>query len=103
MKHSLVEGDSVITAYRAHGWTYVMGVSLLGVLAELTGRKSGCAKGKGGSMHMYGKNFYGGNGIVGAQVPLGAGLALKHKYSNEQLIAVALYGDGAANQGKKVE
>lgn len=70
MKAALDPNDSVITAYRAHGWTYIMGVPLLGVLAELTGRKSGCAKGKGGSMHMYTKNFYGGNGIVGAQVCL---------------------------------
>lgn len=103
MKAALQEGDSVITAYRAHGWTYIMGVPLLGVLAELTGRKSGCAKGKGGSMHMYTKNFYGGNGIVGAQVPLGAGIALKHKYSNEPNVCVALYGDGAANQGQVFE
>lgn len=103
MKAALDEGDSVITAYRAHGWTYMMGVSLLGVLAELTGRSSGCAKGKGGSMHMYAKNFYGGNGIVGAQVPLGAGIALKHKYSGEQNVCVALYGDGAANQGQVFE
>ena len=103
MKAALEEGDSVITAYRAHGWTYMMGVPLLGVLAELTGRKSGCAKGKGGSMHMYTKDFYGGNGIVGAQVPLGAGIALKHKYSGDQKVAVALYGDGAANQGQVFE
>jgi pyruvate dehydrogenase E1 component alpha subunit len=103
MKAGMVEGDSVITAYRAHGWTYVMGVSLVGVLAELTGRKSGCAHGKGGSMHMYGKNFYGGNGIVGAQVPLGGGIALKHKYSNEPYVCIALYGDGAANQGQVFE
>jgi pyruvate dehydrogenase E1 component alpha subunit len=103
MKHGMVEGDSVITAYRAHGWTYVMGVSLLGVLAELTGRKSGCANGKGGSMHMYGKNFYGGNGIVGAQVPLGGGIALKHKYANEPFVSISLYGDGAANQGQVFE
>lgn len=68
MKAAMDANDSVITAYRAHGWTYIMGVPLLGVLAELTGRTSGCAKGKGGSMHMYAKNFYGGNGIVGAQV-----------------------------------
>ena len=69
------KNDSLITAYRAHGWTYMMGVSVTGVLAELTGRKSGCAEGKGGSMHMYAPNFYGGNGIVGAQVPLGAGVS----------------------------
>lgn len=103
MKAALDQNDSVITAYRAHGWTYVMGVPLLGVLAELTGRKSGCAKGKGGSMHMYTKNFYGGNGIVGAQIPLGAGIALKHKYNNEQNVCLALYGDGAANQGQVFE
>ncbi|KAJ8685804.1 hypothetical protein QAD02_021597 [Eretmocerus hayati] len=60
--------DSVITAYRAHGWTYLMGVPPVGVLSELTGRQKGNARGKGGSMHMYAKNFYGGNGIVGAQV-----------------------------------
>jgi len=103
MKAALDDNDGVITAYRAHGWTYIMGVSLLGVLAELTGRKSGCAKGKGGSMHMYAKNFYGGNGIVGAQVPLGAGIALKYKYLGEPNVAVALYGDGAANQGQVFE
>lgn len=62
--------DMVITAYRAHGWTYIMGIDPLGVLAELTGRVSGCSRGKGGSMHMYSKNFFGGNGIVGAQVRL---------------------------------
>ena len=63
MKAALREQDSVITAYRCHGWTYLMGVSIFGVLAELTGRQGGCARGKGGSMHMYTKNFYGGNGI----------------------------------------
>lgn len=72
--------DAVITAYRAHGWTYMMGVDPVGVLAELTGRSTGCARGKGGSMHMYVKNFYGGNGIVGAQQPMGAGIALALKY-----------------------
>lgn len=80
MKSALDANDSVITAYRAHGWTYIMGVSLLGVLAELTGRKTGCAKGKGGSMHMYAKNFYGGNGIVGAQVG-GAGIEFSLSFS----------------------
>ncbi|XP_072178345.1 pyruvate dehydrogenase E1 component subunit alpha, mitochondrial-like [Diadema setosum] len=95
--------DAVITAYRAHGWAHLRGVSLHGVLAELTGRRTGCAKGKGGSMHMYCKNFYGGNGIVGAQVPLGAGIAMALKYMDTQNVCVALYGDGAANQGQVFE
>lgn len=68
MKAAMRDNDSVITAYRAHGWTHIMGVDIEQVLAELTGRQSGCARGKGGSMHMYAPNFYGGNGIVGAQV-----------------------------------
>jgi pyruvate dehydrogenase E1 component alpha subunit len=80
-----------------------MGVSVLGVLAELTGRHTGNARGKGGSMHMYCKNFYGGNGIVGAQVPLGAGLAFAHKYKGDGGVCFALYGDGAANQGQVFE
>lgn len=70
MRAAMRDVDSVITAYRCHGWTYVMGVPLLGVLSELTGRRTGCSRGKGGSMHLYGRNFYGGNGIVGAQVSL---------------------------------
>lgn len=68
MRAVMTPNDSIISAYRVHGWTYLMGVPAVGVLAELTGKKSGCARGKGGSMHMYTKNFYGGNGIVGAQV-----------------------------------
>jgi len=103
MRGAMTEVDSVITAYRAHGWTYLMGVSPFVVIAELLGRKSGCARGKGGSMHMYAKNFYGGNGIVGAQVPLGAGIALAHKYKGDGGMNVALYGDGAANQGQVFE
>ena len=103
MKHAMEPQDSVITAYRAHGWTYVMGVSLENILSELTGRRNGCAKGKGGSMHMYGKNFYGGNGIVGAQVPLGAGIAFAHKYKEDNGVCLTLYGDGAANQGQVFE
>uniref|UniRef100_A0A1B6DVK9 Pyruvate dehydrogenase E1 component subunit alpha n=1 Tax=Clastoptera arizonana TaxID=38151 RepID=A0A1B6DVK9_9HEMI len=95
--------DSIISAYRVHGWTYLMGVPPLGVLAELTGRKSGCARGKGGSMHMYTRNFYGGNGIVGAQVPLGVGVAFAAKYSGTGGVCFALYGDGAANQGQIFE
>ncbi|CAG7826365.1 unnamed protein product [Allacma fusca] len=103
MKASMISADSVITAYRAHGWTYLMGVSPVGVLAELLGRKGGCARGKGGSMHMYTKNFYGGNGIVGAQVPLGAGIGFAHKYKGDGGINISLYGDGAANQGQLFE
>lgn len=95
--------DNIISAYRVHGWTYLMGVPVLGVLAELTGRKSGCARGKGGSMHMYAPNFYGGNGIVGAQVPLGAGVALACHYKGNGGMCLALYGDGAANQGQVFE
>lgn len=103
MEAALGPNDGVITAYRAHGWTYMRGVSPIGVLAELTGRQSGCAKGKGGSMHMYTKNFYGGNGIVGAQVPLGAGVAFANKYQGNGGVCVSLYGDGAANQGQVFE
>ncbi|XP_067674459.1 pyruvate dehydrogenase E1 component subunit alpha, mitochondrial-like [Haliotis asinina] len=103
MENAITSDDSVITAYRAHGWTYVRGVPVQGVLSELTGRVSGCGKGKGGAMHMYGHNFYGGNGIVGAQVPLGAGIAFASKYRGENTVCVALYGDGAANQGQLFE
>ncbi|XP_013191399.1 probable pyruvate dehydrogenase E1 component subunit alpha, mitochondrial [Amyelois transitella] len=103
MRAAMRDVDSVITAYRCHGWTHLMGVSVLGVLAELTGRRSGCSRGKGGSMHLYAKNFYGGNGIVGAQVPLGAGIALAHKYKGDGGVNFALYGDGAANQGQVYE
>ncbi|KAK7107526.1 probable pyruvate dehydrogenase E1 component subunit alpha, mitochondrial [Littorina saxatilis] len=100
---ALTKEDAIITAYRAHGWTYTRGVPVAGVLAELTGRKSGCSQGKGGSMHMYTRNFYGGNGIVGAQVPLGAGIAFAMKYQGKKNVCVALYGDGAANQGQIFE
>lgn len=95
--------DKVITAYRAHGWTYILSDDVLGVLAELTGRQSGCSRGKGGSMHMYVKNFYGGNGIVGAQIPLGAGLAFAQKYNGNDGVCISLYGDGASNQGQAFE
>jgi len=103
MKAALREQDTVITSYRAHGFTHVMGVPVAGVLAELTGKKSGCVRGKGGSMHMYAKNFYGGNGIVGAQVPLGAGIGFAHQYTGDGGVNFSLYGDGAANQGQVAE
>ncbi|KAI1294829.1 putative pyruvate dehydrogenase E1 component subunit alpha, mitochondrial [Halotydeus destructor] len=102
MENAIEKTDAVITAYRAHGWTYVRGVQPKNVLTELTGRQSGCARGKGGSMHMYNYNFFGGNGIVGAQVPLGAGVALAQKYLGSG-ITLSLYGDGAANQGQVFE
>lgn len=103
IENSITKDDAVITAYRAHGWTFLRGVTPKGVLTELTGRSSGCAKGKGGSMHMYCKNFYGGNGIVGAQVPLGAGIAFAQQYQGTKNVTFALYGDGAANQGQAFE
>jgi len=103
MKAALRDVDSVITSYRAHGFTYVMGIPVLGVLGELAGKKCGVVRGKGGSMHMYAKNFYGGNGIVGAQVPLGAGIAFGHKYKGDGGVNFALYGDGAASQGQVAE
>ncbi|CAO1415383.1 unnamed protein product [Diamesa serratosioi] len=103
MKNSMREQDNIISAYRVHGWTYLMGVSPYSVLAELTGKQGGCARGKGGSMHMYAPNFYGGNGIVGAQVPLGAGVALACKYKENNGVCMSLYGDGASNQGQVFE
>ncbi|XP_076372774.1 putative pyruvate dehydrogenase E1 component subunit alpha, mitochondrial isoform X2 [Tachypleus tridentatus] len=103
MEAAIRKTDKVITAYRAHGWTWIRGVSMEGVLAELIGREKGCARGKGGSMHMYSENFYGGNGIVGAQVPLGAGIGFALKYQGKDDICVTLYGDGAANQGQVFE
>ncbi|GJQ79977.1 hypothetical protein Trydic_g9454 [Trypoxylus dichotomus] len=103
IKAALRPNDSAITAYRAHGWTYTMGVPVLGILAELVARESGCTRGKGGSMHMYSDRFYGGNGIVGAQVPLGVGIALAAQYQGIDAVCVTLYGDGASNQGQVFE
>ena len=105
IQSALEPKDTVITAYRDHGHMLACGMSANGVMAELTGRKDGYSRGKGGSMHMFSreKNFYGGHGIVGATAPLGAGLAFAHKYRNDGGITTAYYGDGAANQGQVYE
>ena len=99
---ALEENDSVITSYRDHGHMLACGMESRGVMAELTGRIGGYSKGKGGSMHMFSreKNFYGGHGIVGAQVSIGTGLAFCHKYKKNNAISVTYFGDGAANQGQ---
>jgi pyruvate dehydrogenase E1 component alpha subunit len=99
------EKDSVITGYRDHGHMLAYGIDPKVIMAELTGREAGISRGKGGSMHMFSteKKFYGGHGIVGAQVSLGTGLAFKHKYSGDGGVAVAYFGDGAANQGQVYE
>nr|CDJ87592.1 Dehydrogenase domain containing protein [Haemonchus contortus] len=102
-KAAMEDGDAVITAYRCHGWTLLQGATVTEVLSELTGKSTGVVYGKGGSMHMYQKNFYGGNGIVGAQQPLGTGIAFAMKYRKQKNICITLYGDGAANQGQLFE
>ena len=105
MQAVLSETDTVITAYRDHGHMLACGMDPKGVMAELTGRRDGYSKGKGGSMHMFSaeKNFYGGHGIVGAQVPLGAGLAFAHKYREDGGLCATYFGDGSANQGQVYE
>lgn len=101
----LTDKDSVITAYRDHGHMLACGMESRGVMAELTGRIGGYSKGKGGSMHMFSveKKFYGGHGIVGAQVPIGAGLGFAHKYNKDGGLCATYFGDGAANQGQVYE
>lgn len=99
------EGDASITGYRDHGHMLAVGMDPDGIMAELTGRAGGLSKGKGGSMHMFSteKKFYGGNGIVGAQVSLGTGLAFAMKYKGEDNVSLTYFGDGAANQGQVYE
>ncbi|KAF9345941.1 alpha subunit of pyruvate dehydrogenase [Mortierella sp. NVP85] len=103
METALSKDDKVITAYRSHGFTHMRGASVHSIFAELLGKKTGVSKGKGGSMHMFTPNFFGGNGIVGAQVPLGAGIAFMQKYSDHKAATFTFYGDGAANQGQVYE
>jgi len=105
LQAALKPGDDVITAYRDHGHMLATGMDPKGVMAELTGRATGYSKGKGGSMHMFSreKHFYGGHGIVGAQVPIGTGLAFSQKYRKTGGVTLTYFGDGAANQGQVYE
>ncbi len=105
MQMASKEGDQIITGYRDHGHMLVCGMEPKGVMAELTGRRGGLSKGKGGSMHMFSKekHFYGGHGIVGAQVSLGTGLAFANWYRKNDNASMIYFGDGAANQGQVYE
>ncbi|MGN6573038.1 MAG: pyruvate dehydrogenase (acetyl-transferring) E1 component subunit alpha [Pseudolabrys sp.] len=105
MQMAMKPGDQVITGYRDHGHMIATGMDAKGVMAELTGRTHGYSKGKGGSMHMFSveKGFFGGHGIVGAQVPLGTGLAFANRYRGNDNISITYFGDGAANQGQVYE
>jgi len=105
MQMALKPGDQVITGYRDHGHMLACGMDPKGVMAELTGRSHGYSHGKGGSMHMFSveKGFYGGHGIVGAQVPLGTGLAFANRYRGKNNVSITYFGDGAANQGQVYE
>ena len=103
IEHAITKEDKLITAYRCHGFALLRGSTIKAIVGELLGRRDGIAYGKGGSMHMFAKGFYGGNGIVGAQVPVGAGLAFAQKYSEQPNTTICLYGDGAANQGQVFE
>ncbi len=105
MQMALIEGDQVITGYRDHGHMLACGMDPKGVMAELTGRRGGYSRGKGGSMHMFSveKNFYGGHGIVGGQVSLGTGLGFANRYRDNGNVSITYFGDGASNQGQVYE
>src|SRR6201991_3030372 len=105
MQMTLKKGDAVITGYRDHGHMLACNMDPKGVMAELTGRSHGYSHGKGGSMHMFSveKGFFGGHGIVGAQVPLGTGLAFANRFRGNDNVALTYLGDGAANQGQVYE
>jgi pyruvate dehydrogenase E1 component alpha subunit len=103
LEHGITKDDRVITAYRCHPFAVMRGGSIKGVIGELLGRQIGMSHGKGGSMHIFTPSFFGGNGIVGAQVPIGAGVGFAQKYLGEKTCTFALYGDGASNQGQVFE
>ena len=104
--HNVIKDiDKSVTSYRDHGHILLAGTDPKAIMAELTGRATGCSKGKGGSMHMFDieNNFYGGHGIVGAQVPVGTGMAFSSKYKDDGSIVLTYFGDGALNQGQVYE
>ncbi|KAF9461099.1 mitochondrial pyruvate dehydrogenase E1 component beta subunit [Collybia nuda] len=103
LEHGIATDDRVITAYRCHPFAVLRGGTITGVMGELLGRQNGMSSGKGGSMHIFTPSFFGGNGIVGAQVPIGAGVSFAQKYMGENNATFALYGDGASNQGQVFE
>jgi len=103
LEHGITKNDRVITAYRCHPFAVMRGGTIKGVIGELLGRQAGMSNGKGGSMHIFTPSFFGGNGIVGAQVPVGAGVSFAQKYMGEKTCTFALYGDGASNQGQVFE
>ena len=105
MQDCIGDGDQVVTGYRDHGHMLACGMDPDGVMAELTGREGGYSRGKGGSMHMFSreKNFFGGHGIVGAQVPIGTGLAFSNRYKENDRVCLTYFGDGATNQGQVYE
>lgn len=100
IEHGITKQDKLITAYRSHGFTLMRGGTIRSILGELLGRQGGISYGKGGSMHMFCESFFGGNGIVGASVPLGTGIAFAQQYEGNHNVTFNLYGDGAANQGQ---
>ena len=105
LQSALGQGDQIVTSYRDHGHMLATGMDPKGVMAELTGRATGYSRGKGGSMHMFSReqNFFGGHGIVAAQVPIGAGLAFANRYRNTDRVSVTYFGEGASNQGQVFE
>ena len=105
MQAAITQDDAVITSYRDHGHMIACSMDSKGVMAELTGRIDGYSRGKGGSMHMFSreKNFFGGHGIVGAQVPIGTGIAFNYKYRSQDRVYLTYLGDGAFHQGQVYE
>ncbi|KAF7116483.1 hypothetical protein CNMCM5793_004771 [Aspergillus hiratsukae] len=100
IENAISKEDKLITAYRSHGFTFMRGGSIKSIIGELLGRQDGISHGKGGSMHMFREGFFGGNGIVGAHVPVGAGIAFAQQYNDSENVTINVYGDGAANQGQ---